>query len=207
MSRHDFIAGTLAVASSFLLSSGTLTATAASQAAQQMAVQSSCPTLLELQAGTSTHIFVPTPIDQVWPSIRTTLDAWSRSSGLAIGQKAPDPSKAVIRAGATLIVESAQPQFQGSSEPGLLGRTCFYEWRTGSVDSRLAFKFSARATTIKGRPSGSDVEVTWLSQSKGSAQRTWRNSTPDSTLLNGLLDLLRKGKAATLAGDVYEPVD
>ena len=158
-----------------------------SQTIPQTATQSSCPTLLELEAGPSTPVQVNAPIDRVWTKIREALGAWSRGSGSG-------GSKRVLRTDATLIVEQPSAQAQLSPTPyGAVARTCFYEWRTGNTDTRMAFKFSARAG--KGRGSGTEVEVRWLSQTKGSAQRTWLSTRADSSLLNDLLNLLRKGSA------------
>jgi hypothetical protein len=158
-----------------------------SQTIPQTATQSSCPTLVELDAGPSTPVQVNAPIDRVWTKIRDALSAWSAASASGGGKRE-------LRTDATLIVEQPSAQAQLAPSPyGAAARTCFYEWRTGYTDTRMAFKFSARADNV--RASGTEVEVRWLSQTKGSAQRTWLSTRADSSLLNDLLNLLRKGSA------------
>jgi hypothetical protein len=158
-----------------------------SQTIPQTATQNSCPTLLELEAGPSTPVQVNASIERVWTTIRNALGAWSKDSG-------SNGIKRVLRTDATLIVEQTSAQAPSSpSAYGAVARTCFYEWRTDNTDTRMAFKFSVRAG--KGRASGSELEVRWLSQSKGSAQRTWRSTRADSSLLNSLIDRLSKGSA------------
>ena len=158
-----------------------------SQTIPQTATQSSCPTLLELEAGPSTPVQVNAPIDRVWTKIREALHEWSGGSGSG-------GSKRELRTDATLIVEQSSAQAQLSPSPyGAVARTCFYEWRTGNTDTRMAFMFSARAA--KAKASSTEVEVRWLSQTKGSAQRTWQSTRADSSLLNKLLELLSKGSA------------
>ena len=157
-----------------------------SQTIPQIATQASCPTLLELEAGPSTPVRVNAPIDSVWTKIREALREWSRAS-------VSGDSKRELRTDATLIVEQPSAQAQMSSSLTAVARTCFYEWRTGKTDTRMAFKFSPRVG--KGKASAVEVVVSWLSQTKGSAQRTWQSTRADSNLLNNLLDLLSKGSA------------
>jgi hypothetical protein len=97
-----------------------------------------------------------------------------------------------------LLVEQGPVQIsEQQPASNIVGRTCFYEWRTGYTDTRIAFKFSARA--MKGTTPSTALEVRWLSQTKGSAQRTWRNSSADQGLLSKLFELLR-GISATETG-------
>jgi len=158
-----------------------------SQTIPPTATQSSCPTLLELEAGPSTPVQVKAPIESVWTKIRDALAAWSKDIGSS-------GAKRVLRTDATLIVEQPSAQAPLSTpSSGAVGRTCFYEWRTDKTDTRMAFKFSVRAG--KGKASGLEVEVRWLSQTKGSAQRTWQSTRADSNLLNTLIDHLSKASA------------
>jgi hypothetical protein len=160
-----------------------------SQTIPQIATQSSCPTLLELDAGPSTPVQVNVVIDGVWTRIRDALGAWAKDS---VSRDSGSGVKRVLRTDATLIVEQPSAQAPLPSAPfDAVGRTCFYEWRTENTDTRMAFKFSARAG--RGRAPGSEVEIRWLSQMKGSAQRTWRSTRADSGLLNSLLERLSRG--------------
>src|SRR6516165_1223935 len=93
-----------------------------SQTIPQTATQSSCPTLLELEAGASTPVQVNVPFDGVWTKIREALREWSKASVLG--------HKRELRTDATLILEQPSAQAQSSPSPfGAVARTCFYEWR------------------------------------------------------------------------------
>src|SRR5262245_11590682 len=178
MPRYAALSAMLALASGLLPGARPLDASELAQASSNV-VQGRCPTVLDLEAGPSNSVRVNTSIDQVWVKVRSALEGWAK----------PDSSSkppTTLRATAILIVEPVLGSGQKSES---VGRTCFYEWRKGNTDTRLAFRFSPRA--VSGKMPATDVDVKWLSQTKGSAQRTWRNSTADQMMLDRLFSDLR----------------
>jgi hypothetical protein len=173
------VALTIGPLSPFDRSDGRLTH---SQGAPQTAVQTSCPSLSELGAGPSTLIALSLPVDRVLPAIGQALREWSKIS--------KPEGTSILRTDASLIVEREPVQAYGQQPvSGAVGRTCFYEWRTGNRDTRIAFRFSVRANPKQ----GTTLELGWLSQTKGAAQRTWRNNPVDpGPLRDALMDGIRK---------------
>jgi hypothetical protein len=165
-------------------------AAAGSQAAPSTVVQASCPTLADFAIGPSTLLAVALPVDKVFSTIDQALRVWSEKDLPDVAKGNPT-DKVELRRNASLVVEPDPVQALGQQPVSkTVGRTCFYEWRIGNRDSRIAFRFSVRSLTRQ----GTTLELRWLSQIKGSAQRTWRTNPADPGLLKQrLTDRIRQG--------------
>jgi hypothetical protein len=138
--------------------------------------QGSCPSTIDFaRAQGQVVTFAATP-DSVWPAIGDALKAWYKQAYLGDSASRPRSSPSAL-----MMDQDRSAPFQQSSRPPSVGRTCFYEKRVGRRDSRIAFWFAVRDTPRKKR--SADIELRWLSQSKGSAERTWRDRVAESDVL------------------------
>jgi len=153
----------------------------ASVHAQQVAVQTTCPSSKNFDdlAAASATVSVAS-MDSFWAAADRALRICGAYMFFVRG--------AVRRRNSVLSeVSSAQSAEQrAASSPSR--RTCFFERRVGTRDSRIAFRLDAS------RDRSNSVKLTLypLSQTKGAVQRTWSyNPTGADVLASQFIDQIR----------------
>ena len=136
--------------------------------------QDGCPAATDFPAEPvrTATVRIPTgaALDTAWVQVRSALQAWSGAalSTVASGRRqAPQASLALIpvEPEAALRLQSATTASSNQR------RTCFFATTSGRADYRVAFLFQLQRGPRAGTAS---VQVRWLGQAKGRAERTWR---------------------------------
>lgn len=141
--------------------------------------QSVCPSAIDFLLGPSRTVTVAAAPARVWDALPQAVADWYQSKSFRSDLSRPLRAE---RYGIT-------PDIPKSS-----GHTCFTEKREGNRDTRVAFAFAVKATPGKSaRAAAADLELRWLIQFKGSAERTWRTS---AMTVGNIDDLITRIQAA-----------
>ena len=133
--------------------------------------QSVCPQATDFPPGQLRTFTVAATPARVWEAIPQALAGWFPSHADS------------LRAARYAITQDSKTQDSKSS-----GHTCFTEWRKGNSDTRLAFAFVVKPTLGKSaKAATADVELRWLIQFKGRAERTWRTSAKNVDKIDALI--------------------
>lgn len=117
-------------------------------------------------------------VDDPWPEVRGALADWYRDTLAPRVARQPPAAQTSIT-----LLEVNPSIFPASGKSRrIASRTCFITGRTGGVEHRIAFLFIAQPAQRRER-STVMVEVRWVGQNRGRAERTWRDEFAQSAAL------------------------
>ncbi len=148
------------------------------------APQDECPAPADFQTASPQRIAVRSGASpQVWQVAQEALDDWYGKASARTGAKSTAPARPVLQQFDASLVRGAPVEASG---------TCFVELNGighPNIEHRIAFLLAV----LPGSASGErQLEVRWVGENRGRAERIWRSEAEQSARLAlELIDVLR----------------